>query len=107
MTWFLALLLAQPLTLTVSPRVSFAPSTLQAVLHVTPDAENRGVCLTAVSDQNYLRSSCWSLDGDKAPSRWDYVFRDVGPGEYAVQAFLTQTHGHVETPPVTVTVVGI
>src|SRR5438105_832845 len=55
-----------PLTVRVSPTVSFAPATVFIRASVEADADNRAIAVSAESNDFY-RSSEVPLDGDHAP----------------------------------------
>ena len=79
---FLALAPA-PLTLHVSPQVGFAPLTIRVTSTILPDARNRFACLSYASDIGDDSTSCWELDGERAPrtTTREYV---LPAGEYVV-----------------------
>jgi hypothetical protein len=81
------------LTIAVSPLQSFAPTTLKVRVQVTPDANNRGVEVTADSG-GYFRSSWIQLDGMDAPHTITVEFRSLPGGNYEVRGALVDTAGH-------------
>ena len=82
----------EPLSIRVSPAVSFAPANLVILTRVEPDADNRAIEIVADSDDFY-RASAVQLDGDQAPKTVSFVFRSVPPGDYAVSASVIGTNG--------------
>ena len=75
----------EPLSIRVSPTVSFAPANLIIRTSVEPDADNRAIEVVADSDSFY-RSSTIQLEGDRAPKTTRFEFRSLPPGEYDVTA---------------------
>ena len=82
----------EPLTIVVSPAVSFAPATVRIRARIEPNADNRR--LTIVADGlAFYRSSDVPIDGEQAPKTFELSLRDMPGGEYEVYAFLTDTFG--------------
>jgi hypothetical protein len=77
----------EPITLKVSPSVSFAPANLIVRAMVEASADNRAVLLEADSESFY-RSSEISLDGDRAPRTNTFEFRNLPHGTYEIKATL-------------------
>jgi hypothetical protein len=75
----------EPLSLQVSPAVSFAPANLVIRTTVEPNVENRGMEVVAESAEFY-RSSMIGLEGERAPKTTRFEFRSLPPGEYEVTA---------------------
>jgi hypothetical protein len=84
------------LTIAVSPINSFAPTNLTVRAHVTPDAANRALEVTADSDA-YYRSSRIQLDGKDAPTTIVLEFRRVPGGDYDVRGTLIDNTGEGRT----------
>jgi hypothetical protein len=82
-----------PLTLDVIPKRAFAPSDMRITTRVTPDARNRALCLEV--DGEMYRSSCWELDGDKAPVTTETWYRSIKAGWYEIRVSLERTGGEV------------
>ena len=82
----------EPLSIRVSPAVSFAPANMVVRTSIEPDASNRAVEIVADSDQFY-RSSLVQLDGERAPRTSLFEFRSLPPGEYEVKAALIGVDG--------------
>ena len=82
----------EPLTLTVSPRQSFAPANLFVKLGIEPNADNRAVEVVAESDQFY-RSSRVTLEGDRAAKVIQLQFRNLPGGTYEVRGRVTDDRG--------------
>ena len=76
-----------PLSLRVSPAVSFAPANLIVRATIENNAANRAVEIVAESEDFY-RSSEIQLDGDSAPRTTQFEFRSLPPGVYEVRATL-------------------
>ena len=82
----------EPMTLSVSPAVAFAPATLIVRAKIEADAHNRTVEIVAESPAFY-RSSEIQLDGDRAPRTNTFEFRSMPPGTYDVRATLRDSSG--------------
>jgi hypothetical protein len=82
----------EPMTLSVSPAVAFAPATLIVRAKIEADARNRTVEIVAESPAFY-RSSEIQLDGDRAPRTNTFEFRSMPPGTYDVRATLRGSGG--------------
>jgi hypothetical protein len=80
------------LTIAVSPRQSYAPSNLTVRVHVTPDANNRGLEVSADSGE-YFRSSLVQLDGKDAPQTITVELRSLPGGTYEIRGTLVDTTG--------------
>jgi hypothetical protein len=81
-----------PLSLRVSPAVSFAPANLVVRATVENNAANRVIEIVAESDSFY-RSSEMQLEGDTAPRTTTFEFRSLPPGTYEVRATLYDASG--------------
>lgn len=82
----------EPITLKVSPAVSFAPANLVVRATIESDADNRAVEITAESSDFY-RSSEIELEGSKAARTTTFEFRSLPEGTYEVRATLIGTGG--------------
>jgi streptogramin lyase len=82
----------EPLSIRVSPAISFAPATLVIRTSVEPDAGNRAMEVVADSD-GFYRSSAIQLDGDRAPKTTTFEFRSLPSGEYDVTAVVIGADG--------------
>jgi hypothetical protein len=82
----------EPITMKVSPAVSFAPANLVVRATIPSDADNRAVEITAESPDFY-RSSEIQLEGDKAARTTTFEFRSLPPGTYEVRATLFGANG--------------
>ena len=82
----------EPLSMRVSPAMSFAPADLVIRTRLEPDVGNRGMEVIAESG-DYYRSSAVQLEGDRAPRTITFEFRSLPPGEYQVTAVVTGTDG--------------
>jgi len=81
-----------PLSIRVTPAVSFAPANLIVRATIESDAANRSMEIVAESEDFY-RSSEIQLDGDNAPRTSMFEFRSLPPGTYEVRAVLYGTMG--------------
>jgi hypothetical protein len=75
----------EPLSIRVSPAITFAPANLVIRTSIEPDANNRAMEIVADSD-GFYRSSTIQLDGDRAPKTTTFEFRSLPSGEYDVTA---------------------
>jgi hypothetical protein len=82
----------EPLSLRVSPAMSFAPANLVIRTTLEPDANNRVMEVIAESSEFY-RSSSIPLEGDRAPRTVTFEFRSLPSGEYDVTAVVIGTDG--------------
>jgi hypothetical protein len=82
----------EPLSMQVSPAMSFAPADLVIRTRLEPDAGNRGMEVIAESGDFY-RSSAIQLEGDRAPRTLTFEFRNLPPGEYEVSVVVIGTDG--------------
>jgi hypothetical protein len=82
----------EPLSIRVSPAMSFAPANLVIRARVEPDADNRAMEVVADSEEFY-RSSAIQLDGDHAPRTTTFEFRSLPPGNYQITAVVVGTNG--------------
>jgi hypothetical protein len=82
----------KPISIQVSPVMSFAPANLMIRARLEPDADNREIEVVAQSDDFY-RSSAIQLEGDRAPRTLMFEFRSVPSGEYQVTAVVVGTNG--------------
>jgi hypothetical protein len=80
------------LTLAVSPLQSYAPTNLTVRIHVTPDANNRGLEVSADSG-GYFRSSWVQLDGKDAPQTITVELRSLPGGQYEIRGVLVDSTG--------------
>jgi hypothetical protein len=82
----------EPLSIRVSPTVSFAPANLVIRTSVDPDGDNRAMEVVADAPDFY-RSSTIPLEGDRAPKTTMFEFRSLPPGEYDVTATIIGVGG--------------
>ena len=82
----------EPVSLDVTPAVSFAPAEVRVRIRVEPNATNRVMKVVADSDSFY-RSSTIQLDGDHAPLTTQLQFRGLPRGEYDVTATVIGSDG--------------
>jgi hypothetical protein len=82
----------EPLTIAVSPLQSYAPTNVTVRVHVAPDANNRGLEVSAESS-GYFRSSWIHLDGNEAPQTITVEFRSLPGGNYAIRGALVDSTG--------------
>jgi hypothetical protein len=82
----------EPLSIRVSPAVSFAPANLVIQTSIEPDIDNRSMEVVAES-ADFYRSSTITLEGDRAPKTTRFEFRSLPPGEYEVMAAVVGVDG--------------
>ena len=80
------------LTIAVSTSQGFAPATATIRVHVTPDANNRGLEVSVDSGQFY-RSSWIQLDGTGAPQTIAVEVRGLPEGNYHIRGTLVDNTG--------------
>jgi hypothetical protein len=80
----------QPVTMQVSPAMSFAPANLVIRARLEPHVNNRAMEVIAES-ADFYRSSAIELAGDRAPRTITFEFRGLPPGEYEVTAAVIGT----------------
>jgi hypothetical protein len=76
-----------PMSIRVTPAVSFAPANLIVRATIENNAANRAFEIVAESEDFY-RSSQIELNGDAAPRTTMFEFRSLPPGTYEVRAVL-------------------
>lgn len=81
-----------PLTMTVAPIRSFAPTTLTIRIQVEPDAHNRELEVITESSA-YYRSSRVPLDGAGAPRTTSLQIQNLPGGNYEVRGVLIDDAG--------------
>jgi hypothetical protein len=75
----------QPVTMEISPAVSFAPASLIIRTRLEPHVNNRAMEAIAES-ADFYRSSAIELAGDRVPRTLTFEFRGLPPSEYEVTA---------------------
>jgi hypothetical protein len=81
-----------PVSIRVSPEISFAPANVVIRASVEPATENRSIEVIAESGEFY-RSSTIPLEGDRAPKTTMLEFRGLPPGNYDVSASVIASGG--------------
>jgi hypothetical protein len=97
---------ADPLELSVYPRLLWAQGDASVQLRVPPDARSRSVHLEWWSEDAGGGSHLITLEGDRAAMRHQFMIRHLEPGEYQVTAVLTRNDGTSVRRVVSVTVAG-
>ena len=82
----------KPLSMRVSPAMSFAPANLVIRTRLEPEADNRAMEVVADSGDFY-RSSAIQLEGNRAPRTVTFEFRSLPPGDYEVTAVVIGADG--------------
>jgi len=82
----------EPLSMRVSPAMSFAPANLVIRTRLEPEADNRAMEVVADSGDFY-RSSAIQLEGNRAPRTVTFEFRSLPPGDYEVTAVVIGADG--------------
>src|SRR5262245_55292650 len=80
------------LRLNLSPGVALAPANVNVRAGVDRDADNRGLEITAESDE-FFRSSYIALDGDRAPVVTEISLKGLPSGHYRVSVVLHGSQG--------------
>jgi hypothetical protein len=80
------------LTIAVSPLQSFAPTNVTVRAYVAPDANNRGLEVSADSG-GYFRSTWVQLEGKDAPQTITVEFRNLPGGHYEIRGALVDNTG--------------
>ena len=82
----------EPVSIRVSPEISFAPANVVIRTSVEPATENRSIEVIAETGEFY-RSSTIQLEGDRAPKTTMLEFRALPPGNYDVSASVIGSGG--------------
>jgi len=82
----------EPISIRVSPAVSFAPANLVIRTSIEPDADNR-IMEVVVDSEEFYRSSAVELDGDHAPRTTSFEFRSLPRGDYQITAIVIGIDG--------------
>jgi hypothetical protein len=80
------------LTIAASTSKGFAPATATIRVHVTPNANNRGLEVS-VESREYYRSSWIQLDGTEAPQTIAVEVRSLPGGDYQIRGALVDSTG--------------
>jgi hypothetical protein len=83
-----------PLTMSVTPSISMAPSTVRIQMRIEPDASNRALSIAADSG-GFYRSSTITIDGEDAPRTFLFEYRGLPGGSYVISGELSDNSGHV------------
>jgi len=83
-----------PLTMSVSPTMSMAGSTVRVQMRIEPDAKNRALEIVADS-ADFYRSSLITLDGEGAPRTVFLEYPNLPGGNYVMSGTLSDNEGHV------------
>lgn len=81
------------LRIEVTPRISHAPAQVRIRAIVPPNADNRGLRVTADSG-DYFRSSFVALAGSDAAAITETSFKNLPGGQYEVSVALVDGQGH-------------
>ena len=79
---------AQRLQLAISPAVQYSPGTIQLTAKVSPNVDNRVLCLAIDGDTGFYRSSCITLNAEQAPITHQLRYRGLPEGQYEASAEL-------------------
>jgi hypothetical protein len=96
---------AQPLVLTVAPKIAPEPGYVRVRVRIEPDADNRMLEVTALSDE-YSRTSEIPLNGSSAPRLSIIDYPNLPSGTYEVHAVLLGSKGNRATMRSVVQIVG-
>lgn len=89
---FLLSLAATAITLTLNAFYAVAPATITLLIRLEPDARNRALCASYESEST-SGSSCWTVDGERAPKVVQRFYRDLPAGTYVVSAWVLHDDG--------------
>lgn len=92
MTASLSLSAGEPVTIRVSPAVTFAPACVRVQTTIEASADNRFIEIAAESE-DFFRSSRIQLDGDRAARTNTFEFPNLPEGAYDVSATLFGSDG--------------
>lgn len=96
---------AEPLRLSVTPRITTAPATVKVIALIARNADNRELVVEADSG-DYYRSSTIQLDGADAARAYEVWFRSLPPGEYLITAVVEDDHGKATKVTTTAKILG-
>jgi hypothetical protein len=97
---------AEPLEMSVYPRVLWAQGDASVQLRIEPDPRSRSLHLEWWSDDGGGGSHLITLEGERAAMRHQFMIRRLAAGEYEVTAVLTRNDGTTVRRAVSVTVTG-
>jgi hypothetical protein len=97
---------AEPLTIDVYPRIMSAGGHASVRLRIEPNALARTLEISWWSGDGLGGSHQISVDGDRAPIRYQFPLKHVEPGEYEVTAVLMRADGSRVRRTTTMVVVG-
>lgn len=75
--------------LEVAPRIGSEPQDIRVSVWVDPHADNRSVCVSYDGPQS--RTSCWELEGERAPRRAQFWLKQLPAGSYTAWAVLRRS----------------
>jgi len=99
-------LTTRPLTLSVSTHLASEPAQVVVRTRIEPDAGNRALRIEWWNTDGVGGSHVLSLEGDRAPRRYDCAIKNMAAGEYVVTAILTRQDGNNVLRRTMVTVIG-
>lgn len=100
------LVLAHPaITLTITPRVAFAPAFVRLKIRVEPNPDNRTLIVEA-NAANFYRRSDVQLDGANAAPTTFLEWPSLGAGDYEVSARVTSNTTLLASAKSSITVLG-
>lgn len=93
-------------SIAVSPRISYAPSTLRIRVKLEPNTENRAIQIIT-DGADFYRSSVIELNGERGPATVEFNIPNIPGGDYDVIAVLLGNSGRPRARTVqNVTVLG-
>ena len=87
------LLALPPIRVAISPHVGHAPLQVTVTVTIARDERNREVCVVLNSDGPDYRSSCWTLDGERATVSRQWSWWGLSAGSYEGWAILGRSDG--------------
>jgi hypothetical protein len=85
----------EPVQISVSPAICFAPCPVKLRVRVEPDPQNRALAVTAWCDGDAVRSSAYQVDGTSPITHW-IEWRGLPACAYMIGARVTRERGSVE-----------
>jgi len=80
----------RPITISVRPRIAFAPADLSIFIRLIPQSSDRTVRVWT-DGLNYSRSSEWSIEGERAPKAFTVDWQRVFAGDYDLIASVSDS----------------